>query len=134
MGRAKKLSLPCAGALLLVLGCAGGLVRSPGASAEEVAALKRQIVELQRQARVDEVEVARLKEEIAALEKELAAVRETRVGETMAGEAMADTVTPPPENLEPEAPIGLDSGIEETELEDSIFVDGRSPCPGRRSR
>ncbi len=123
MGRARELSLSTAGTLLLVLGCAGGLGRSPDPGGEEMAKLRRQIVELQRQARVDEVEIARLKEEIAALEERLARGRGAP-----ASEAVADTVAPPPEDLEAEGSIGLDP-IEETELEESDAPPVAAPPP-----
>ena len=129
MERARKLSLSTAGTLLLVLGCAGGAARSPG---PDVGELRRQIVELQRQARVDEVEIARLREEIAALEKDLLRASEAAPGGTAVRDAtdrpaVADAA--PPEDLEAGDPIGLGSPIEETELEESDAPPAATPPP-----
>ncbi len=123
----KTLHLLAAGSLLLgVLGCGGGLVRSPGPSGE-VLALRQRVNELQRQARVDEVRLARLQEEIAALEKELGTFR----GSAARGSAARDAAARDAAAREPAPTVGdaedlgedafppFDPEIEETELEDS---------------
>ncbi len=114
MESVKRLCLVAAGTLLLgVLGCGGGLVRSPGPS-EEVLDLKRKIHELQRQARVDQVKIEQLREGITALEQELATVRDVA--------ADRETVSRGPaaaEDSEVEAFPPSEPEIEETELEES---------------
>lgn len=60
---------------LLLTSCSSNLLQPSGASADEVEALERQIVELQKRATVGEVEVRRLEREVARLEAELAATR-----------------------------------------------------------
>jgi tol-pal system protein YbgF len=105
--------LAAVSALLLLAGCGGGLVRR-GASDDEVAELERRVLELQQQATVNQVEVARLKQEIAELEAELEAARGE--GETAAAR---DLQEPPAAADEPSGtPIELGGGIEESELEE----------------
>lgn len=96
----------------LLWSACGSLGPAPGAPVEDVAELKRRIVELQRQATVSEVEAARLREEVAALERELADARRTARPER--AQPAGDTGE---EDVEI-GPITLTEGIEESELEE----------------
>lgn len=66
-------------ALVLALGCASGCVSSgysgrSESSSEDLAELKRRVIELQQQARMSELEIARLHERVAELEARLRTV------------------------------------------------------------
>ena len=98
-----------AAVLLLSAACAGQVQAPKTTGSEEVAALERKVVELQRRTTVGEVEVARLRQEIARLERELQAAR--------GGGGSAQAPPAPVEDIET-GPIVLDSGIEEDELEE----------------
>ena len=100
-------------ALLATSACGGGLIRSPGASQQEVEALERQAAELKRRATVSEMNAARLKHEMAVLEEQLES----------AEQAPAQSPEPEAEGVTLPAPGSLavaEPRIEETDLEEVI--------------
>ena len=101
-------------ALLLTVGCASDLLRPSGGSPAEVDALKRQIVELKKQATVGEVEMARLEREVARLEAELARARAPAPRPT----AEVDHDTAPRLSVGSDEP-GLDAGLDQPEIEET---------------
>jgi tol-pal system protein YbgF len=117
---------------LLLGGCASGgpsLLRRDDSSAQEVERLKQHIVELQRQVRVNEVELGRLRDRIQLLEGSGRAVRSTAPGSRRATPpAVSEPTTepiappryvPPPDEEPPRRPADRSretAGIEESNL------------------
>ncbi len=102
--------------VLAAAGCASGFGGST-ATPDEGERLKRQAVELRQRATVAEMEAARLKRENARLETELEEAEQAR--RAPSGSEME------PEPTTPET-IGLDPGIEETDLQEEPVAE---PAP-----
>jgi tol-pal system protein YbgF len=110
MGTRRTLCRFLIAAALCLAFASAGQAKRPKTDPEEVAALKRQVVELQRRATVGEVEVARLRQEVARLELELQAARRGCAGADRHETLPAEDITT--------GPIDLGSGVEEAELEE----------------
>jgi tol-pal system protein YbgF len=98
---ARSITLDAALTLLLA-GCAsggGGLLRRDDSSAQEIDRLKQHILELQRQVRVNEVELGRLRERIQRLEG--GGVSSPRPAQPPAGRPATRPAEPAPEPIAP---------------------------------
>lgn len=99
----------CLPFLMLGTGCSSGLFGSRSADEQEVAELKRRMVELQQQATVSEVELARLRQKVQRLERELDEKASAPAPARPAG--VVETLPPPVFSRQPT--------IEATDLETS---------------
>lgn len=104
---------------ILLCGCSAQLAGTPPDSEAENTALKRRLLEMERQSRVSEVEIARLRQQVESLQAELEdARRRPAVGSpsSLAPEPFPSADSPPPvRRSEPVAEIEA-SDLEEVDL------------------
>jgi tol-pal system protein YbgF len=133
-------------AALVAAGCGGSVLPPRNAAGDgEVAELKQRILELQRRAAVQQVELARLRERVAELEAHAGGAG----FETRAGGATATRPAPPPGGRHAPAPppspepaasepafeiaeVLEDEEIDADELEDTGAAEPTVPPPARR--